>query len=69
MLGLDAPVEQLVVGFAAAKAAKSVKGFAVGRTIFGDAARAWLDGRIGDDEAVAEMARRFAGLVEAWDGA
>ena len=67
LLGLDAPAEQLVAGFAAAKAAKSVKGFAVGRTIFGDAARAWLDGRIGDDEAVAEMARRFAGLVEAWD--
>ncbi|MBN9334422.1 2-deoxy-5-keto-D-gluconate 6-phosphate aldolase domain-containing protein, partial [Devosia sp.] len=40
-----------------------------GRTIFGDAARAWLDGRIGDDEAVAEMAQRFAGLVAAWDGA
>lgn len=67
LLGLDAPAEQLVAGFAAAKAAKSVKGFAVGRTIFGNAARAWLDGRIGDDEAVAEMARRFAGLVEAWD--
>lgn len=67
LLGLDAPAEQLVAGFAAAKAAKSVKGFAVGRTIFGDAARAWLDGRIGDDEAVAEMARRFSGLVEAWD--
>lgn len=69
LLGLDAPLSDLVAGFAAAKTAKSVKGFAVGRTIFGDAARAWLDGRIGDDEAVAEMARRFAGLVAAWDGA
>lgn len=69
LLGLDAPLSDLVTGFAAAKTAKSVKGFAVGRTIFGDAARAWLDGRIGDDEAVAEMARRFAGLVAAWDGA
>ena len=69
LLGLDAPLSELVAGFAAAKTAKSVKGFAVGRTIFGDAARAWLDGRIGDDEAVAEMAQRFAGLVAAWDGA
>ncbi len=69
LLGLDAPAEQLVAGFAAAKAAKSVKGFAVGRTIFGDAARAWLSGTMTDDEAVAEMARRFAGLVEAWDEA
>lgn len=69
LLGLDAPQSELVAGFAAAKTAKSVKGFAVGRTIFGDAARAWLDGRIGDDEAVAMMAERFAGLVAAWDGA
>lgn len=69
LLGLDAPQSELVAGFAAAKTAKSVKGFAVGRTIFGDAARAWLDGRIGDDEAVAMMAERFAGLVSAWDGA
>lgn len=69
LLGLDAPQSELVAGFAAAKTAKSVKGFAVGRTIFGEAARAWLDGRIGDDEAVAMMAQRFAGLVAAWDGA
>ncbi|KFL31637.1 5-dehydro-2-deoxygluconokinase [Devosia riboflavina] len=69
LLGLDAPQSELVAGFAAAKTSKSVKGFAVGRTIFGDAARAWLDGRIGDDEAVAMMAQRFAGLVAAWDGA
>lgn len=69
LLGLDAPQSELVAGFAAAKRARSVKGFAVGRTIFGDAARAWLDERIGDDEAVAMMAQRFAGLVAAWDGA
>jgi len=69
LLGLDAPHSELAAGFAAAKTAKSVKGFAVGRTIFGDAARAWLDGRIGDDEAVEMMAGRFAGLVEAWERA
>lgn len=68
LLGLDAPQEELMAGFKAAKGAKWVKGFAVGRTIFGDAARAWLDGRIGDDEAVAMMAERFGGLVAAWDG-
>ncbi|SMQ62920.1 5-dehydro-2-deoxygluconokinase [Devosia lucknowensis] len=68
LLGLDAPQEELLAGFKAAKGAKWVKGFAVGRTIFGDAARAWLDGRIGDDEAVAMMAERFGGLVAAWDG-
>jgi 5-dehydro-2-deoxygluconokinase len=69
LLGLDAPQDELVAGFAAAKSARTVKGFAVGRTIFGDAARAWLDGRMGDDDAVEAMAQRFAGLVRAWESA
>jgi 5-dehydro-2-deoxygluconokinase len=42
------------------------RGVAVGRTIFADAARAWLAGKIGDDEAVDDMAARFAALTEAW---
>ncbi|MBD8064984.1 5-dehydro-2-deoxygluconokinase [Devosia sp. PTR5] len=67
LLGLDAPQAELETGFAIAKTAKSVKGFAVGRTIFGDAARAWLDGRMSDDEAVAQMAERFGALVKVWE--
>ena len=46
-----------------------MKGFAVGRTIFGDAARAWLMGRIDDEAAIADMAGRFAALVSAWEEA
>ena len=37
-----------------------VKGFAVGRTIFGEAAAAWLAGRIDDEAAIDDMATRFA---------
>jgi len=68
LLGLEAPQAELEAGFAAARSARTVKGFAVGRTIFADAARAWLDGRIGDEEAVADMAARFGALVEIWEG-
>ena len=40
-----------------------VKGFAVGRTIFNDAARAWLPGRSSDEAAIDDMAvARFARL-------
>ena len=46
-----------------------VKGFAVGRTIFGDAARKWLAGNMTDDEAVADMGRRFGVLCKTWDEA
>lgn len=67
LLGLDAPQAELEAGFAAAKTARTVKGFAVGRTIFAEAARAWLDGKMSDEEAVADMAKRFGALVEIWE--
>ncbi len=66
MLGLDAPAEQLVEAFAAAATTGLVKGFAIGRTIFIDPARAWLSGRISDAQAVETMAQRFRALVQAW---
>jgi 5-dehydro-2-deoxygluconokinase len=66
ILGLGAPAEELIASFAAAKSAPSVKGFAVGRTIFAHAARSWLAGEIDDEAAIADMAGRFAVLTEAW---
>ena len=66
LLGLDSPQDVLEQGFAAARNARTVKGFAVGRTIFGDAARAWLAGTMSDEQAVADMARRFETLTEVW---
>ncbi|WP_075290919.1 bifunctional 5-dehydro-2-deoxygluconokinase/5-dehydro-2-deoxyphosphogluconate aldolase [Pararhizobium arenae] len=68
LLGLEAPYEALKEGFAAAKGARTVKGFAVGRTIFADAAKAWLSGSIDDEAAIADMASRFGALVELWQG-
>lgn len=69
MLGLDAPAPDLMAAFRIAKAEKRVKGFAVGRTIFADPARAWMAGKIDDATATAQMADRFAQLVAAWEGA
>lgn len=66
LLGLDAPAEELEVGFAATAATPIVKGFAVGRTIFMAAAEAWLAGRMDDEAAIADMARRFGALTELW---
>jgi 5-dehydro-2-deoxygluconokinase len=66
LLGLEAPAEELLKGFEATLAAPSVKGFAVGRTIFADAARAWMSGAMNDEEAIADMAGRFRHLTEAW---
>ena len=68
LLGLDAPAAQLEQSFRAARTVGSVKGFAVGRTIFGDAARRWLAGTINDDQAVEEMAQKFGALTAVWQG-
>ena len=56
MLGLEAPESELAAAFRIAAGAKMVKGFAVGRTIFADAADQWLSGKMTDEEAVADMA-------------
>jgi len=66
VLGLNAPLADLRASFVAPAATPLVKGFAVGRTIFADAARAWLTGEIGDGAAINLMAGRFGELCEAW---
>jgi 5-dehydro-2-deoxygluconokinase len=69
VLGLEAPAEDLAASFAVAARHDLVKGFAVGRTIFADAARAWLGGAITDAEAVDDMATRYDRLCHIWDEA
>jgi 5-dehydro-2-deoxygluconokinase len=69
LLGLEAPAEDLIDAFRAARAAPLVKGFAVGRTIFAEAARGWLSGTLSDEAAITDMATRFSALVDAWAAA
>lgn len=66
MLGLDAPMEELKKSFRAAADAPMVKGFAVGRTITSNACEKWLAGKMTDDEAIDDMAQRFAALCDIW---
>ena len=69
MLGRDAPEAELASAFRIASSTKLVKGFAVGRTIFAEAADKWLSGKMTDEDAVADMAARFERLVSAWQRA
>ena len=66
LLGLHAPSEVLADSFRVAAGSPIVKGFAVGRTIFADAAARWLAGDIDDEAAIADLSARFGVLVEAW---
>jgi 5-dehydro-2-deoxygluconokinase len=69
VLGLEAEEAALEASFAVAAQFPVCKGFAVGRTIFGAAARDWFAGRSTDDAVVAQVAQRYARLIELWDRA
>ena len=66
LLGLEAPQDELEAAFAATAGTATVKGFAVGRTLFMEAAEAWMAGRIDDHAAIDDMANRFEKLTDAW---
>lgn len=66
LLGLDAPPSTLVRALEAAASVPLVRGFAIGRTIFGSTAEEWFGGRMGDEDAVAAMATNFGMLASAW---
>jgi 5-dehydro-2-deoxygluconokinase len=66
LLGLEASEADLARGFRVAAAYPLIKGFAVGRSIFADAATRWFAGRMSDAEVVAEVAQRYARLIALW---
>ncbi|MGL4311638.1 MAG: bifunctional 5-dehydro-2-deoxygluconokinase/5-dehydro-2-deoxyphosphogluconate aldolase [Paracoccaceae bacterium] len=69
VLGLDAGEDELAASLALAARHDLVRGFAVGRTIFGEAARGWLAGKIDDETAVADMVQKYTRLCSIWDAA
>jgi 5-dehydro-2-deoxygluconokinase len=69
LLGLSQPEAELIASFAAAAPFAIVKGFAIGRTIFQDVARAWFAGSMSDAEACKAMAANFSRLANAWQNA
>jgi 5-dehydro-2-deoxygluconokinase len=66
LLGLDAPEEQMKASFALAAKQPVCKGFAIGRTIFGNPAEDWFAGKINDTEAIKRMSESYARLISFW---
>jgi 5-dehydro-2-deoxygluconokinase len=66
LLGLSAPIDELARGFAAAAASRTCRGFAVGRTIFHQASRAWLAGELDDAGLIQGVRTNFEALIDAW---
>ena len=66
VLGLDAEAGRLRDAFAAASRCPWVRGFAVGRSIFGPAAEGWFAGRMDDARAIDDMAARYEQVIALW---
>ena len=69
LLGLDAPLAEAEAAVVRAARHPLVKGFAIGRTIWGEAARGWFAGTMGDEEVVALVAGRYRRLMAAFERA
>ncbi|EPL9569195.1 bifunctional 5-dehydro-2-deoxygluconokinase/5-dehydro-2-deoxyphosphogluconate aldolase [Providencia rettgeri] len=66
LLGLDAPQDELQAGFNAAAGKSIVKGFAVGRTLFGKPSLEWMKGELNDDELVQKIKANYLNLIALW---
>lgn len=66
LLGLDAPLPELKAAIESAAKEPLCQGFAIGRTIFGAAAKAWFAGGLSDEEAKADMLTKYEELIAAW---
>jgi 5-dehydro-2-deoxygluconokinase len=69
VLGLGETEDVLARSFALAARFDLVKGFAVGRTIFAEAAAGFMAGTLTPDQAVEMMAENYARLCALWDQA
>ena len=67
VLGKEMPDEDLVRVLDKARGEPLVCGFAIGRTIFSDAAKQWFAGRCDDDAAHDMMVAVFERLIAAWN--
>ncbi len=66
MLGLDAPVADLQTALRKAAQEPLCQGFAIGRSIFGEAAKGWFAGSLGEGEVKAQIAHNYKQVIDAW---
>ncbi|HDL4077660.1 TPA: DUF2090 domain-containing protein, partial [Mannheimia haemolytica] len=66
ILGLDAPLEVFKDTFEQAKGCEKVKGFAVGRTIFGEPSEKWLAGELDDNTLISAVSEKYRTLIDLW---
>ncbi len=66
ILGKGAGMEQVKQWFASAAGAPTAAGFAIGRTVYFDAASGWLKGSFSRDAALSQIRENYQGVIDAW---
>ena len=66
VLGQAMEEERLAESFAAAASEPLCRGFAIGRSIYGEPGRRWLAGETDDEELVSSVAERYARMNALW---
>ena len=66
LLGLSAPIDFVRESFAVAAKYPICKGFTVGRTIFYDPAKQWMQHNISDQELVDSVTTNYIELIQSW---
>jgi 5-dehydro-2-deoxygluconokinase len=66
VLGQAMEEERLARSFAAAASEPLCRGFAIGRSIYGEPARRWLAGETDDEELVSSVAERYGRMNALW---
>lgn len=66
ILGKGAGMDQVKQWFASAAGASTAAGFAIGRTVYFDAASGWLRGNRSRDEAMGEIRDNYQEVIDAW---
>ena len=66
LLGQSASPDELREGFREARASRTCRGFAVGRTIFAEPSRRWLAGKIDDATLIRQTRAAFEALIATW---
>ncbi|MCW9716469.1 bifunctional 5-dehydro-2-deoxygluconokinase/5-dehydro-2-deoxyphosphogluconate aldolase [Avibacterium sp. 21-594] len=66
ILGLDAPESVFDNTFSEAANSPMIKGFAVGRTIFGEPSAKWLANEINDQQLINEVSEKYRNLIHLW---
>ncbi len=66
VLGQAMEEEKLAESFAAAASEPLCRGFAIGRSIYGEPGRRWLAGETDDEELVSSVAERYGRMNALW---